>query len=69
MTDKKAKSDASPALKDGRSNGRTAAGSALSQSPTPRSEHSSKSHRSQPTADELGLRAWKTTYENKHTKK
>lgn len=53
----------------GRSNGRhakTSAASALAQAPVKRSERneSSRSRRAQPSADELGLRAWETTYKN-----
>jgi hypothetical protein len=53
----------------GRSNGRhpkTSAASALAQAPIKRSERSevSRSRHAQPSADELGLRAWQTTYRN-----
>ena len=43
--------------------GRTTAGSALSQSPSHRPDGCP---RREPTADELGRRAWETTYRNKH---
>jgi hypothetical protein len=47
--------------------GRTAAGSALTQAPIERrSESNKRSRGAQPSADELGLRAWKTTYQNRH---
>jgi hypothetical protein len=39
----------------------------LAQAPIERSERreDAKSRRAQPSADELGLRAWNTTYENR----
>lgn len=52
-----------------KSNGRAAAAGALTQAPIERrSGRNARSRRMEPTADDLGLRAWKTTYENKHTK-
>lgn len=49
-----------------RRSGRTSAASALTQAPLERSQRSepSRSRRTQPSADELGLRAWQTTYRN-----
>ena len=48
---------------NGRYQRKTAAG-ALTQAPVARRpESNGRSHRAQLTADELGLRAWKTTYE------
>ncbi len=45
---------------------KSSAASALTQAPIPRSERSerTRSRRAQPSADELGMRAWKTTYKN-----
>lgn len=53
----------------GRANGhnpKTSAASALAQAPVKRSERNeaSRSRRARPSADELGLRAWRTTYKN-----
>ena len=53
----------------GRSNGRhakTSAASAIAQAPIERSDRSeaARSRRAQPSADELALRAWATTYKN-----
>jgi hypothetical protein len=67
MAEKKSKS-ASSVLKDSRRDGRTCAGSILTQAPVQRAENGTRSRRAQPTADELGLRAWKTTYENRRAK-
>lgn len=55
--------------KSGRYVGKTA-GSSLAQAPMPRGDRSesSRSRRAEPSADELGLRAWKTTYKNSKTK-
>jgi len=49
---------------------RTSAASALTQAPLERSQRSepSRSRRAQPSADELGLRAWQTTYKNSKSK-
>lgn len=55
--------------KSSRRCGRSAAASALAQAPIARrSEGNTRARRAELTADELGLRAWKTTYENKRTK-
>lgn len=48
--------------------GRAAAGSALTQAPIERRSETKRSRRAEPTADELGLLAWKTTYKNRRTK-
>lgn len=48
-------------------NGRTSAASALTQATISRSARTEKSRSRRTTAaDELGLRAWKTTYKNSH---
>ncbi|HEX8353154.1 MAG TPA: hypothetical protein VF611_09660 [Pyrinomonadaceae bacterium] len=57
----------------GRSNGRnakTSVASALTQVTIERSQRSetSRSSRAQPSADELALRAWETTYKNNKSK-
>jgi hypothetical protein len=57
----------------GRSNGRnakTSAASALTQATIERSQRSetSRSRRAPPSADELALRAWETTYKNNKSK-
>ena len=45
---------------------KTTAASALTQASIPRADRTekSRSRRTRATADELGLRAWKTTYQN-----
>ena len=51
-------------LKANGSHVRKTAASALTQAPAARrSESNGRARRARPTADELGLRAWKTTYE------
>lgn len=54
--------------KDSGRNVKTTAASALAQVPLPRSRRteSSRSRRTTSSADELGLRAWQTTYKNNH---
>ena len=61
------KSDGSASKVNGR-NVKTTAASALTQATLPRSERTerSRSRRTTSSADELGLRAWKTTYKNSH---
>lgn len=51
--------------RDGRT-ARPSAASALTQAPVRRSDRNepSRSRGSRPSADELGLRAWRTTYRN-----
>lgn len=43
-----------------------AAGSALTQAPNYRPSGNGRGRRAQPSADELGRRAWEATYKNRH---
>lgn len=45
---------------------RRVAGSALTQSPSYHTDRSGRNGRAQPSADELGRRAWEATYKNRH---
>lgn len=68
MAERKTTSGRSGALTEKATGGRAskhAAGSALTQAPNHRANGSGRGARAQPSADELGRRAWEATYKNR----